>query len=413
MSITPDIARKIARDGMIWGYPLVDSFRIQHSYFADPASPEFKAPWNQLNHEARVYTAADTVMQTPNSDTPYSQIGADLRTEPLVLSVPEISDRYYSLQLIDMYTHNFAYIGSRATGTGAGDYLLAGPDWQGEAPAGIRQVIRCETQFAFVLYRTQLISPDDIDNVRAIQAKFQVAPLSQWAGTPALAAAPVISFPTPPGSEEQRNSTRFFEMLAFVLQFCPEHPDDAGIRADLAKIGVVPGAAFTPDAGLDQAITDGLADGWQAFVKNKAENIDTGKRGSADSFGTRAFLNGDHMARMSAAVLGIYGNSREEAIYPNYLIDGDKKPLSGASSYRLRFAEGQLPPVNAFWSLTLYRMPESLFYDNPLNRYLISSLMLPELKREADGSLVLDITHAAPADQTNWLPAPEGPILVC
>ena len=412
MSVDTATVRRIARDGMIWGYPLVDSFRIQHSYFVDSNNREFKAPWNRLNHEARVYTAADTALQTPNSDTPYSQLGADLRTEPLVLSVPKIEGRYYSLQLVDMYTHNFAYIGSRATGGEAADFLLAGPGWSGEVPAGIKQIIRCETQFAFVLYRTQLIAPDDIENVKVIQAQFRVTPLSGWLGHAPPPSAPTIDFPSPPNVEDQRSSLRFFEMLAFVLQFCPEHPDDAAMRADLARIGVKPGSAFNPEAlprDMSEALAAGMADAWQAYLRNKKENIDTGLRGSADSFGTREFLAGDHMARMSAAILGIYGNSHEEAIYPNYLVDADRKPLSGASRYRIRFPKGGLPPVNAFWSLTLYRMPESLLHDNPLNRYLINSSMLPDLRVEEDGSLVLEIQHDAPEVTSSWLPAPKGP----
>ncbi len=152
----------------------MDSYRIQYSYFVDHSSPEFKAPWNTLLNNARVYTPDDKAIQTPNSDTPYSFVGVDLRAEPQVFTVPAVEKgRYYSLQFIDMYTFNFAYVGSRATGSDAGNYLLAGPDWKGETPKGIKEVIRSETQFAFVLFRTQLFSPGDIDNVKKIQARLQ------------------------------------------------------------------------------------------------------------------------------------------------------------------------------------------------------------------------------------------------
>src|SRR5215467_10069612 len=131
-NLSPAGARAIARDAYIYGFPLVDNYRIQYSYFVDRRSSEFKAPWNTLHNEARVYTPDDKAVQTPNSDTPYSQLGADLGAEPLVITVPAVEDgRYYSLQFVDAFTFNFAYVGSRATGNGAASYLLAGPRWNG------------------------------------------------------------------------------------------------------------------------------------------------------------------------------------------------------------------------------------------------------------------------------------------
>jgi hypothetical protein len=173
-TVAPVEARVIAKEACIYGFPLVDNYRIQHSYFVDRAGPEFKAPWKALFNNARVYTPDDKAIQTPNSDTPYSYVGADLRAEPLVFTVPQVENgRYYSLQFIDMYTFNFAYVGSRATGNAEGRYLLAGPSWHGETPSGVNAVIRCETQFAFVLFRTQLFDPADIENVKKAQAGLQ------------------------------------------------------------------------------------------------------------------------------------------------------------------------------------------------------------------------------------------------
>jgi hypothetical protein len=162
--LTLEQARAIAKEAYIYGFPLVDSYRVQFTHFVDKDNPEYKGDWNQVHNTARTYTPADTAIQTPNADTPYSALGADLRTEPLVLTVPAIdNDRYYSLQFIDGYTYNFAYVGSRTTGNGAGRYLLAGPDWHGDKPGGIDKVIRCDTELAFVLYRTQLINADFTD----------------------------------------------------------------------------------------------------------------------------------------------------------------------------------------------------------------------------------------------------------
>ncbi len=416
-STTAAEARAIAKAVTIYGFPLVDNYRIQYSYFVDRGSPEFKASWNTIVNNARVYTPDDKAIQTPNSDTPYSYAGADLRAEPLVLTVPEIEKgRYYSLQFIDMYTFNFAYVGSRATGIGAGSYLLAGPKWQGEKPKGIKEVIRCETEFAFVLYRTQLFDPGDIKNVEKIQAGYKVEPLSGFLGKPAPPSAPAVDFMKPPTAGQERSSLQFFSTLNFVLQFCPTDPSEKALMARFARINVgaarpFDAASLSPD--MRKALEDGMADAWAEFQEYKKTQLDTGKKTSADAFGTRAALKNDYMSRMSGAVLGIYGNSKDEALYPVYFVDAGGQKLEGANPDTLRFPPGQLPPVNAFWSLTLYDLPASLLFANPLNRYLINSPMLPSLKHDADGGITLYVQNELPgADkEPNWLPAPKGPFL--
>ena len=408
-------ARAIAKEATIYGFPLLDSYRIQYSYFADRNSPEFKAPWNQIFNNARVYTPDDKAIQTPNSDTPYSYVGADLRAEPIVLTVPQVEKgRYYSLQFIDMYTFNFAYVGSRATGNSAGSYLLAGPKWKGEKPKGIKSVIRSETEFAFVLYRTQLFNPGDIENVKKIQAGYKVQTLSQYLGKPAPPSPPAVNFMNPLNVEQERASLEFFNELNFILQFCPINPVEKALMARFAKIGVGAGKSFDANAlspEMKKALQDGMADAWAAFKEYKEMQLDTGKVSSANAFGTRAALKGHYLDRMSGAILGIYGNSKQEAIYPVYFIDAGKQKLDGMYRYTLRFAPGQLPPVNAFWSLTMYGLPASLLYANPLNRYLINSPMLPNLKRDADGGITLYVQNASPGGdkEANWLPAPTGP----
>ena len=163
----PRQARAIAKEAYIYGFPMVDNYRVQYAYFVNKQDPEYKGGWNEIHNTARVYTPEDKAIQTPNSDTPYSAVGADLRTEPLVLTVPPIEqDRYYSLQFVDGYTYNFHYVGSRTTGNGGGKYLLAGPNWKGDKPEGVNEVIRSDTDLAFVLYRTQLLGPSDIDKVK-------------------------------------------------------------------------------------------------------------------------------------------------------------------------------------------------------------------------------------------------------
>src|SRR5438105_11329659 len=218
-------ARAIVKEAYIYGFPLVDNYRIQYGYFVDRQNPEFKAPWNQLKNIPRVYTPADTAIQTPNSDTPYSFVGMDLRAEPLVLTVPVIEkERYFSVQLIDAYTFNFDYIGSRTTGNEGGSYLVAGPNWKGETPKGVKKVFRAETEFAFAVYRTQLFKPDDIDNVKKVQAGYKVQPLSEFLGTAAPKAAPVMDFIKPLTPTAEKNAPEFFNILNFGLPFCPTVP---------------------------------------------------------------------------------------------------------------------------------------------------------------------------------------------
>jgi hypothetical protein len=412
--ISPTEARAIAKEAYIYGFPIVDNYRIQHAYWVDKATPEYKGSWNQMWNSARLFTPADTAIQTPNSDTLYSFIGADLRAEPLVLTVPAMEEeRYFSVQLIDYYTFNFDYIGTRTSGNGGGSFLLAGPRWKGATPKGVKKVFRCETELAFPTYRTQLFNPGDIDNVKKVQAGYKVQPLSAFLRQPAGKAAPAIDFIKPLTPEEEKTSPEFFNILNFVLQFCPTVPSEKALMERFAKIGV--GAGKTFDASklspeMKTAIEQGIADAWVAFAGLK-KDFEEGKLNSGDVFGTRTYLKNNYLYRMGAAVLGIYGNSKQEALYPAYYVDEAKQKLDGTNRYTLRFAPGQLPPVNAFWSLTMYDEPQSLLVANPINRYLINSPMLPQLKRDADGGLTLIIQNESPGKdkEPNWLPAPKGP----
>lgn len=414
--MTADEYRQIACEAYIYGYPIVDNYRIWHAQFVDTGSKDFKARWNAIANVARVFTPDDKAIQTPNSDTPYSFAGLDLRAEPIVLTIPPVEQgRYYSVQLIDAYTHNFDYIGSRATGNAGGNYLIAGPGWKGETPEGIDKVFTCETEFCFAFYRTQLLNPADIENVRALQAAYRVWPLSAFAGTAPPPPASAIVWPAPISVEEQRSSLSFFTLLNFMLGHCPVHPTETALRARLAKLGLDGNTGFDParwPEATQQAVKQGMADAWAKFGAFKAEKIDTLQVTSADVFGTRDYLKNNYLFRMAAAILGIYGNSKEEAIYPLYLVDAAGGELDAArNAYALRFPAGQLPPVDFFWSLTLYELPSGLLHGNALNRYLINSPMLPQLITDDDGGLTLHIQRDSPgADrEANWLPAPNGP----
>jgi hypothetical protein len=414
-AVTPAQARDIAKEAYVYGFPMVDNYRILYSYFVDKQDPAYRGAWNVIHNTARVYTPADTAVQTPNSDTPYSMIGADLRAEPLVLTVPPIeAGRYYSLQFIDAYTYNFAYAGSRTTGNGGGKFLLAGPGWKGDKPEGINEVIHADTDLALVVYRTQLFGPDDLDNVKKIQAGYQVQPLSAFQNQPAPASAPAIDFVKPLTPDQQKTSPEFFNILNFVMRYTPTLPSETDLRARFATIGIEPDAtsdanSLTPE--MRTAIEGGMADAWAEFATFKKDKVDTGQVTSGDLFGTREFLKNNYLYRMAGAVMGIYGNSKEEAFYPIFDTDSIGAALTGANKYVYRLPPGQLPPVNAFWSLTMYEMPSSLLVANPINRYLINSPMLNTLTKDPDGGITLYIQNSSPGPgkEANWLPAPDGP----
>lgn len=407
--------KAIAEEGFIYGLPIVMNYAVMYEYVVDKQSGQWKAPFNTIANEARVFTYKDTSVVTPNSDTPYSLLWLDLRAEPVVISVPAVpKNRYYSVQLTDGNTFNYGYIGSRATGNDAGDYLIVGPDWQGETPKGIKKVFRSTTAFSIAIFRTQLFNPKDLPNVVKVQKGYKATPLSKYLGKPAPPAPPAIDFPK---ANAQLVKENFFEYLDFALQFAPAGPEEKDIRAKLARIGVGPGKTFSfKDLSLEHKLEVGLGmkDG-EAKVEAAlgAAGKDVNRWRVAALFGDRAFYGGNWLLRAAAAKGGIYGNDAIEAMYPMAHVDGKGEALDGSKhDYTLTFPAGQLPPVNAFWSVTMYDGKTQLLIQNPIDRYLINSPMLPSLKKNADGSLTLYIQNKSPgADkQSNWLPAPDGPI---
>lgn len=415
-SLTVAEAQAIAAEAYVYGIPMVDTWETMYAFSIDTTNPQYKGPFNSVLNIARVFTPEDTAFVTPNSDTPYTFAGLDLRAEPMIIKIPKMEqNRYFVFQLMDLYTFNFDYIGSRTTGNDGGTYLIAGPHWQGETPDGINKVIRSETDLVTVVGRTQLFNPSDLNNVKRIQAGYQVQPLSTFLGmsSPPNAAAVEWVKPIPPGQD--RSSLEFFNQLAFLLQFAqPPHPTETALRERFAKIGIEPGRKFSTNAlspELQSALKQGMVEGQKQIDERRAT-----LGGKTDSlFGDRAFLKNDYVARATGTQVGIGANSREEALYPILDKDADGQPLDGSKhKYTLRFADGQLPPVNAFWSITMYNLSQQLLVKNPINRYLINSPMLPELKKDADGGLTLYIQADSPgkSKEANWLPAPKGPFVI-
>ncbi len=416
---SPSLAevRAIAEKGFVYGLPLVMNYAIMNAFSVNRESGQFKAPFNQIHCEANVFTHENTAVVTPNSDTPYCLLWVDLRAEPMVVSVPAVpKSRYYSVHLCDGNTFNYGFIGTRTTGPEAGDFLIVGPDWNGETPAGIKKVFRSSTQQSIVIFRTQLFSPADLPGVAKVQAGYKTQPLSAFLKQPPPATAPAIDFPK---IDDAMLKANFFDYLDFALTFAPPGPEEKEIRAQLASIGVGPGRTFdfkdlspehkaavlqgakAGDAKVDQAVASfgKIINGWNV--------------GSAQ--GDRSFFNGDWLLRAVGARAGIYGLDAVEATYPLTRVDAAGEPLdSSKHAYTLTFAPDKLPPVNAFWSITMYDGTSQFLVKNPINRYLINSPMLPAMKKNPDGSLTLYIQKDSPgkAKESNWLPAPNGPMFV-
>jgi hypothetical protein len=407
--------KAIAQEGFIYGLPLVMYYTSMYELFVDPTSSQYKAPIGTLTNEGRVFTPKDTAVITPNSDTPYSMIEVDLRAEPTVISVPAVpKPRYYSVQLTDANTFNYGYVGSRTTGAEAGDYMVVGPDWEAETPQQIKQVFHSTTPFSAIIFRTQLFNAGDLPNVVKIQSGYRMQPLSTYLNQPAPPAPPTINYLK---ANAEIAKKEFWELLEFALQYAPTAPEEVDIRAKLASIGIGAGKQFDmKDLSLEHKaeVLLGMKAGNDAVDKYIATGgavINGWNVGSF--FGDRAFYGGDWLKRAASARGGIFGNSAIEAMYPLTRVLPNGEAMDGSKhNYTLTFAKGELPPVNAFWSVTIYDGKSQFLIDNPINRYLINSPMLPDMKTNSDGSLTLYIQKDSPGmdKESNWLPAPNGTI---
>ena len=396
----------IAREAYGYGLPIVEGYKNIYVEAIDKEGDLYKAPLNVLYHEAKDLADFATMGNTPNLDLLRSWVWMDLRAEPVVLEVPEtVEGRYFSIQLVDLYTFNVDYIHARESG-GAGRYLIAGPDWKGEMPEGIDEVIRCETRLAGAKYRLQVRGVADMETALEIQSQFKVQTLSSFLGQPAAEPAP-IDFPRPDSATAGK--VDFFETLNFLLKFCPTHPSEVELMERFARIGLGANAKIE-FANLSDDIRASIKRGMEEADAAIAAAVPTFK--SAEIFGNREFLANDYLKRAVAAKVGLYGNSREETMYPLYLKDGEGNSLDASKNrYVLKLPADDLPPVNSFWSITMYDSQTQRPVANPISRFQINSEMLSTLSRDDGGGVTLYIQQESPGETSmaNWLPAPNGP----
>ncbi|MBK9228621.1 MAG: DUF1254 domain-containing protein [Ignavibacteria bacterium] len=407
-SISRDSIIAVARDAYVYGYPLIENYRVIYNSTQNKNYATY-APFNTFYNAENVATPLDTLFVSPNVDTPYSYGVIDVRYEPVVITIPAFEKkRYIGVPLYDMYTHIIYTISPKNNGNEGGSFLLANMKWNGEIPAGIKKVIRTETDFVYTLIRTQLFGSDDLENVHKLQSQFKIQQLSEYLGKgKVIYPEPVLIKPIAAQTPFTKPTVEFFEILNFVLKYCDPHPDEANILKRFGEIGIEAGKPFAvKDKNTEEALIEGIMNGQQEFL-NFLANLNSSK----DLFGSREYLKQNYIGRAVGAWTGIYANEYDVFMgLPGFEKQSNGQPFSGKNKYTFTFEKGKLPPVDAFWSITLYKLPSRFLYANKINRYVINSPMVPGLKTNEDGSITIYIQNESPGAEleSNWLPCPAG-----
>ena len=363
---------------------------------------------NRFDHIRKLEDASHLSGGAPNNDTLYSRAWVYLKDEPVILSVPPIHDRYYTMEIVDFMGDNFAYVGVRTTGTGAGDYAIIGPGWKGDLPAGVKPLPPSTTPWATILGRTFVKEGEALENVYAIQNQYKLTPLSQWGKPDAKPPViPAIWEPIDPKTDPLAE----WKSVNRAMVDVPPPPRDADLLQSFARIGIGPGLDVAAQdegtkRGLAQAAVDGRKIIAQAFSTGYLQKQVNGWNYPPPAIG-RPTPSRDWLFRAVQMLAGFVANDPEEAIYLNVSLDGEGKPLSGENRYEVHFPKGGLPDVKAFWSVTMYN-PKYNLVANPINRYSLGDRS--GMKPNPDDSLTIYLQKDSPGSdkEANWLPAPEG-----
>jgi hypothetical protein len=412
-AITEAEAHAIAVEAYLYFYPLISMDLTRKQLINTPAGRGIGGPMNAFDNIAAFPTADVRVVVRPNFDTLYSSGWVDLTREPMVISVPDTGGRYYLLPMLDMWTDVFASPGWRTTGTKAGNFLLVPPGWNGKVPATFTR-IDAPTPYVWIIGRTKTDGPADYEAVHAIQKGYKITPLSGWGKPPVAVKAkidPGVDIKTPPKKQaDSMAAAEYFSYATALLRLHSPHSTDQPIIARMTRIGIEPGKAFDiakVDASVKKAIEGAPADA-QKLMAWKIPTLARVVNNWSMNTDTMGVYGNYYLKRAIVAQLGLGANLPEDAIYPLNLADDTGKPLDGANKYAIHLAKDEIPPVSAFWSITLYDT-EGFQVANPLNRFAVSSWM--PFKRDADGSLTLYFQNESPGSdrESNWLPAPKGP----
>ena len=397
--------RDLASQAFVYGYPLV---------LMNVTRQQLNSGNNRFEHLRTFPDDTFTTVVAPNVDTLYSSAWLDLSEEPMVLSVPDTHGRYYLMPMLDAWTNVFASPGKRTTGTGKGDFAVVGPNWKGTLPQGV-QKIQAPTDLVWIIGRTQTNGKSDYQAVNEIQDQYRLVPLSVFSGGqsksekpfPALKIDPKIS---PAQNVSQLDGVTFFKWLTMFMKSSPPLAADGPMVAKLKELGIEPGKDFNPSPENIAAINEGAMAGFAKIIARSKEpfgitingwNTVTNTTEQLGTYGTR------YLFRSFVALMGLGANLTLDAIYPRALADTNGQPYTGASSYVIHMEKDQIPPVDAFWSLTMYNEKQFLI-KNPINRFAIGDR--DKLKFNADGSLDIYVQTEDPGAEKrdNWLPAPAG-----
>lgn len=405
-------ASEIGVEAYVYGYPLV-TMEYTRRVMTNVAEPKgTHAPMGQLVRMREYPDATFRDVTAPNADTLYSPAWLDLSNEPYVLSLPDMGDRYFLMPMLDGWTDVFEVPGTRTTGNKAQTFAITGPGWKGELPEGVKE-LKAPTNMVWILGRTYCTgTPEDYKACHAVMDTYDLRPLSAYGKPytpPAGAVDPAIDMKT--AVREQVNKLdagAYFKLLASLMKDNPPGKADAPMVEKLAKIGIVPGTDFDI-AKVDAAVARGLSKVPQAAQQKVIAHFkDGGKLENGWVFFDPAGVYGtNYLQRATVAFYGLGANRMQDAVYPTSAQDSEGRKYSGANAYVLHFDKGETPPVNAFWSITMYDAGY-FFVDNPLDKYTISPRN--DLRYNADGSLDLYVQNESPGKdkEANWLPAPKG-----
>ncbi len=404
--MTPKLAKDIAREAYIYAFPAVEHNKVIWNILDN----DKMAP-NQFSANTTLFTPEHTAVVSPNNDTYYADAILDIRNEPVVVSIPAIEKRYFSIQLCDIFTNCPDYISTLATGEGPGNYLIARSDWNGETPQGIDKVIKIPATIVFALARTQVFGSDDKE-AGIISKSYKAFPLSQFRGTPTPAGKAFV-WPYKPFDSRTGSVEDFFKTFNIMLQYQILNDYDDVMMEKFAHLGLGAGkefnqSAFKPDVW--KAIEEGANEGKkeiEAKTKSIGKTVNSWNLSPEDAGNWRA----DYLTNAAAAWKYMYLNIPHEAIYPTANVDNAGNPLTGSNKYTITFTKPEIPQVKFFWSLTMYNN-KGFLVSNPLKRYNIKSV--DKLAYGKDGSLTLYIQKENPgkAKENNWLPTPDGPFYV-
>ncbi|AXK83787.1 DUF1254 domain-containing protein [Pseudolabrys taiwanensis] len=413
-SISEQEASAIGASAYVYLYPLVMMDITRRQATNIEAGKRFgRGPMNMFVSVPEYPPADFRDVVRSNFDTLYSIAWLDLTQEPMVVSAPDTNGRYYLLPMLDMWTDVFASPGWRTTGTQAADYLVTPPGWSGTVPAGVTR-IPAPTPYVWIIGRTKTDGPPDYEAVHKIQAGYKVTPLSDWgkAARPVVVKIdPTVDMTTPPKTQvDSMPAAKFFATAAELMKLQPPHITDQPIVAQMRRLGIEVGKSFDLDKA-DPVVRRALANVPEAGRQLMAWKVHTLARvvnGWSMNTDTMGVYGNYYLKRAIVAQFGLGANLPEDAIYPLNLADESGKPLDGANRYVLHFEKSDLPPVDAFWSVTLYDS-DGFQVANVLNRFAVSSWM--PFKYNPDGSLDLYFQNESPGKdkETNWLPAPKAP----